>query len=155
MKDNTSSKLLNKPIKTIRKEPEDTNIDKSLEDKNSLLEELKGELVRKDGELTQLKEKLSNTQERLLNINQEKKLLEQRKTNLELKEIELKLNNLQELENKHDKLTHRNQVTKKQLDQARTHLKIQENIIRDLKNRGLLDYLLRRFPESFQEYQKE
>jgi hypothetical protein len=154
MKDNNSMKKVNKPTKTNKKENEDIKLDKTLEMKDSLLKELKEELVIKDEEITLLKEKLSITQERLLDIIQEKKLLEQRKTELELKEIEMDLKNFEKLKNEHHQLSHRSQVTKKQLDQARADLKIHEQVITDLEKRGFLDYLLRRFPESFKEYQK-
>jgi len=155
MKDNTSSNKLKKPIKPNKTENEDIKVDESLENKDSLLKELKEELVRKDEEITRLKEKLSITQERLLDIIQEKNLLEQKKTELELKEIEMELKNFQKLKNKHHQLLHRSKVTKKQLDQARADLKIQEQVITDLEKRGFLDYLLRRFPESFKDYQKK
>ena len=154
MKDNNSLKNLKKPIKTNKKENKDTKIEDALENKNSELEELKVESVRKDEEIIQLNEKLSITQDRLLDIIQEKKLLEERKTELELKNIEIELENFQKLKNEHNKLSHRSQVTKKQLDQARVDIKIQEQVITDLEKRGFLDYLLRRFPESFQDYKK-
>jgi DNA repair exonuclease SbcCD ATPase subunit len=155
MKDTYFQKKHHKPIKTnTKKETGDFKLSELNKDED-LLEELEKELARKDEEITQLKEKLTNTQERLLDIIQEKKYIEQIKTELELKETELKLKKFQKLENKHHQLSHRSQVTKKHLDQARAELKIQEKVITDLENRRLLDYLLGRFPESFQDYQKK
>jgi chromosome segregation ATPase len=155
MKDTHSQKNPFKPTKTnTKKETSDSKLTELHKDEY-LLEELEKELASKDDELTRLKEKLTNTQERLLDIIQEKKHVEQTKTELELKETELKLKKFQKLENKHHQLSHRSQVTKKQLDQARAQLKIQEKVITDLEKRGFLDYIFRRFPESLQDYQKK
>jgi chromosome segregation ATPase len=142
-------------LTTNTKEEIDDSKPSELHKAEDLLEKLEEEMGHKDDELNQLKEKLTNTQERLLDIIQEKKHVEEIKTELELKETELKLKNFQKLENKHHQLSHRSQITKKQLDQARAELKIQEKVITDLKKRGFLDYLLKRFPESYQDYQKK
>ena len=59
-------------------------------------------------------------------------------------------------------------VTKNQLDNARKQIKLQnqfvedskdqiefmELVIHDLENRGLTDFIMNRFPESFKEYKK-
>jgi|GEM_PF-1000962 len=155
MKDTHSQKKPFKPTKMNSKKETGNSKLSELHKAEELLEKLEKELNSKDEELIQLKEKLSNTQERLLDIIQEKKHVEQIKTELELKETELKLKNFQKLENKHHQLSHRSQVTKKQLDQVRAELKIQQKVITDLEKRGFLDYLLRRYPESFQDYQKK
>jgi chromosome segregation ATPase len=154
MKDTHSPKKTFKLTTNTKKENGESK-HSELHKAEDLLEKLEEELGRKDAELTQLKEKLTNTQERLLDIIQEKKHIEQIKAELELKETELKLKKYQKLENKHHQLSHRSQITKKQLDQARADLKIQEKVITDLEKRTFMDYLIRRFPESFRDYQKK
>jgi hypothetical protein len=53
----------------------------------------------------------------------------------------------QKLKNDHDKLQHRYQITRHLLEEARM-------VIKDLENRGLMDHLRGKYPESFLEYQK-
>ena len=88
---------------------------------------------------------------------------------MKLKELSLKFIKCNELKNDFKKLEHRMQITKEQLDEARNliesqkesvinaenRVKFMEKVIEDLENRGLKDYLRRRFPETFIEYKKE
>jgi len=120
-----------------------------------LMEELEKQLYQKDLELKNLQEKLTNLEERFQEIQGEKKRLSKRLDELELQKIELKLKNCQEIKDNYLKIKHRSQVTKEQLDDARENLKILEDVIEDLKKRGIIDHLLRRFPDSFQRYNKD
>ena len=119
------------------------------------VEELEKELNLKENEIKGLREKLAGTQEQLQDTMNEKKLLEKRMSELELKEIDLKLNNSENLRQEHNKLEHRVQVTKKQLDDANDNLKFQHKVIEDLENRGIMDIIRGRFPESFMRYRKK
>jgi chromosome segregation ATPase len=118
------------------------------------VEELEKELNLKENEIKGLREKLTRIQEQLQDTMNEKKSLEKRMSELELKEIDLKLNNSENLRQEHNKLEHRVQVTKKQLDDANDELKVQHKVIEDLENRGIMDILLGRLPESFVRYRK-
>jgi DNA repair exonuclease SbcCD ATPase subunit len=118
------------------------------------VEELEKELNLKENEIKGLREKLTRTQEQLQDTMNEKKSLEKRMSELELKEIDLKLNNSENLRQEHNKLEHRVQVTKKQLDDANDELKFQNKVIEDMENRGIVDIILGRLPESFERYRK-
>lgn len=118
------------------------------------MEELEKQLYQKDLELKNLQEKMTSLEERFQEIQSEKKRLSKRLDELELQKIELKLKNCQEIKDNYLKIKHRSQITKEQLDDTRENLKILEGVIEDLKKRGFMDYLLRRFPESFQRYHK-
>jgi dynactin complex subunit len=67
----------------------------------------------------------------------------------------MKLQEYEKLQQKHNKLEHRQEVTKNHLDKANEKIKSMEKIIEDLHNRGFKDYLLRRYPESYQEYSED
>jgi chromosome segregation ATPase len=127
-------------------------------DKNSKgvvqIEELENQLYQKELELKNLQKKMTNLKERFQDIQSEKKRLSKRLDELELRQIELKLKDYQKLQEDCLKVKHRNDVIKKQLNEARTDITILEDVIEDLEKRGFLDYLLKRFPESFKEYQE-
>ncbi|MBP2046006.1 hypothetical protein [Methanobacterium aggregans] len=123
-------------------------------DYEAIIEGLEFKLKQKESEIQELREKLQDKYAMLQDRIDEKKILEERVKELELKDISLKLGKLDELTNKNLKLDHRVQVTKKQLDYARNDLELQKKVIEDLENRGVLDFLLRRFPETFKEYKK-
>jgi len=59
------------------------------------------------------------------------------------------------LQRKQHQIEHRLFVTKNQLDEARNELKIQEKVIKDLEKRGLRDYLMANYPQSYVQYQKK
>jgi len=46
-------------------------------------------------------------------------------------------------------------VTKKQLDDARIEIQDLKEVIDDLANRGLMDHILGRYPESFKGYSED
>jgi len=138
-------------------------------DDNSLVEELEYDLVNKNKEIIELQKRLEDAQERIHDVILQKESLEKRVNKMELKKLSLKFDKCDELKNNFSKLEHRMQITKEQLDDARNKIKFQENfinlsenrvkfmekVIDDLENRGLKDYLRRRFPETFIEYKKE
>jgi chromosome segregation ATPase len=121
----------------------------------SRVKELEKDLARKESEIEFLKEKLNNNQEVLLDIIEDKKLLKKQIEEFELKEIEEKLNNFRKLQHKHHKTEHRLYITKKNLDTARQDLEERRNVIVDLEKRGLRDYVLGNYPESYVKYQKK
>ncbi len=117
--------------------------------------ELEKKLAKKENEILLIEKKLEYTEERIHHIIKDKKILEKRINELEFKELSIQLGNYEKLKMDHSKLEHRTEVTKKQLDNARKHIKFMENVIEDLKNRGITDLLRRKFPESYFEYLKK
>jgi hypothetical protein len=152
----------------MKKDEHELNNDKLNEDKFSL-EEMEKELAERDHVIVQLKNKLLDSQERIHEVIVEKGLLEKQVKEFELKGLNLKFSNFEQLKNDHDKLEHRLVITKSQLDDARLQIKSQkeyvdnakeqvefmEIVIDDLANRGLMDFLRNRFPESFVTYSKK
>lgn len=124
------------------------------EDEDST-EELEKELIHKENEIRKLEEMLENTMDRLHDVVAEKKLLEERINEVELQEIGLKFKNFNELQDNYCKLEHRTKITKNQLDDVRARAELQEGVIEDLENRGFLDFLLGRVPESLVEYREK
>jgi chromosome segregation ATPase len=123
-------------------------------EESSRIEELEGELSLKEREIKELQKKIADLQGRFQEMVEDKKILRKSLNQLELKEVELKLNKYHEIQEDYHKIKHRSQVTKSQLDDARKELNKREIVIKDLEKRGFLDYLLRRFPETFHEYKK-
>ncbi len=152
----------------MRKNEHKTNNDKLNEDTLSL-EEIERELAEKDEVIIQLKSKLLDSQERIHKVIIEKGSLENQVKEFELKGISLQFDNFEDLKNNYNKLEHRLIITKNQLDDARIQIKSQnefvenareqvefmETVIVDLENRGLIDFLRNRFPESFVTYKKK
>lgn len=124
------------------------------EDEDST-EELEKELIHKENEIRKLEEMLENTMDRLHDVVAEKKLLEERINEVDLQEIGLKFKNFNELQDNYCKLEHRTKITKNQLDDVRARAELQEGVIEDLENRGFLDFLLGRVPESLVEYREK
>jgi len=138
-------------------------------DDNSLVEELEYDLVNKNKEIIELQKRLEDAQERIHDVIILKGSLEKQVNDMKLKELSLKFIKCNELKNDFKKLEHRMQITKEQLDEARNliesqkesvinaenRVKFMEKVIEDLENRGLTDYLRRKFPETFIEYKKE
>ena len=151
----------------MRKNEHKTNNDKLNEDTLSL-EEIERELAEKDEVIIQLKSKLLDSQERIHKVIIEKGSLENQVKEFELKGISLQFDNFEDLKNNYNKLEHRLIITKNQLDDARIQIKSQnefvenareqvefmETVIVDLENRGLIDFLRNKFPESFVTYKK-
>lgn len=123
---------------------------------------LERELDEKESAIKSLKEQLSNNQSILKDVISEKKQLITRVQEYDLSLVDTKLEQYQKLQETHQKTVHRLKVTKKHLDMANTNIKEMQGeikklkqIISDLNNRGLLDYVLSKYPESYQEYRKK
>lgn len=123
-------------------------------DYEAIIEGLEFKLKQKESEIQELREKLQDKYAMLQDRIDEKRALEKRVKEFELNDATLKMVKLDEVTLENHKLEHRVQVTKKQLDYARNDLELQKKVIEDLENRGVLDFLLRRFPESFKEYKE-
>ncbi|NYB52974.1 MAG: hypothetical protein HVN35_10510 [Methanobacteriaceae archaeon] len=121
---------------------------------NKQIEELKKEISKKDSEIEYLKEKLTNNQQILLDVIEDKKILKKQISEFELKEIDLRLNNFHDLQRKQHQTEHRLFVTKKKLDEARNELEFRKKIIEDMENRGIMDYIMGNYPESYVNYKK-
>lgn len=118
---------------------------------NSRIKELEEEIKSKNSAIESLKSRLENNKNILEDIAREKNHLENRVREYELKLVETNITRYQELEGKHQKTVHRLEVTKNHLNQAKAEIKSMEKIVEDLANRGLLDHILGRFPESYKE----
>lgn len=116
--------------------------------------ELEAELAKKESEIEFFKDKINTNQEIILDVIDEKKLLKKQIEGYERKELDVKLNNYMDLQRKHHKVEHRLFVTKNLLDEAHEKIKFQAKVIEDLEDRGLTDFILRRHPDSYQEYKK-
>ncbi len=152
----------------IKKDEYELNNDKLNGDKISL-EEMEKELAERDHVIVQLKNKLLDSQDRIHEVIVEKGSLEKQVKEFELKGLSLQFSNFEQLKNDHDKLEHRLVITKNQLDDARQQIKSQkeyvdnakervefmEIVIDDLANRGLMDFLRNKVPESFITYSKK
>jgi len=123
-------------------------------DYEAIIKGLELKLKEKESEIQELRVKLQDKYEMLQDRIEEKKVLEKRLEQFELNDATLKMGKLDEVTLENHKLEHRVQVTKKQLNEARDDLKFQERVIEDLENRGFLDFILKRFPESFRAYKK-
>jgi hypothetical protein len=138
---------------------EDLKVSTSLDDYSShemksRVQELEKELSRKESEIEFFKEKLNNNQEILLDVVEDKKLLKIQIQDFELKEIDEKLNNFRDLQRKQHKIEHRLFITKKNLEEARKELEFRKKIIKDMENRGIIDYIMGNYPDSLIEYNK-
>jgi chromosome segregation ATPase len=124
-------------------------------EKDQQIEKLEIELSKKDKEIKKLEKEIYTCKGRLDEIRDEKKALMDELREFELMTIDLDLINAQNLQDENNRLAHRIQITKDQLDHAREHIKIRDQIISDMGQRKLLDYLLKRLPPTFQKYQVE
>ncbi|MEN6329032.1 MAG: hypothetical protein ABFC91_01910 [Methanobacteriaceae archaeon] len=112
------------------------------------IKKLEAELSKREKDLESFKDILSSSQEILRDAMNDKKVIQKRLDELELMKVEFNVRRHQKLQNDHDKLQHRYQITKKLLEEARV-------VIKDLENRGLVDHLRGKYPESFLEYQND
>jgi len=141
-----------------------SNIDSdSLNNKNDnvsqndklLIKKLNKEIVEKNNEIIQLQNKLSDSYERIHDIIFEKDSLKKQINNFELKQLDIQFGKFEELKSDYNKLEHRLKITKEHLDEARNQIIFNTKVIEDLENRGFMDYLRKRFPESFVNYKKK
>ena len=141
-----------------------SNIDSdSLNNKNDnvsqndklLIKKLNKEIVEKNNEIIQLQNKLSDSYERIHDIIFEKDSLKKQINNFELKQLDIQFGKFEELKSDYNKLEHRLNITKEHLDDVRRQIIFNKKVIEDLENRGFMDYLRKRFPESFVNYKKK
>ncbi len=135
--------------------PEKGEILNKSQEKDHKIEELELELSKKNKELEDLKKELCNCKGRLDEIRDEKKILMDDLNRFETMKIDLELVKAQKLQDENHRLAHRIQVTKDQLDHARDHIKLRDQIIAELSQMKTLDYVRKRYPESFRKYQTE
>ncbi len=136
--------------------------DKESLDLNAKINQLEMELRSKESTIEVLQERLNNNKDMLQDVIAEKKQLNLRVQGYDLNLIDAKLNQYQKLQEDHQKMMHRLQVTKNHLDDANQKIKeangkidVLEKIIVDLGDRGLLDYIRGRYPESYRRYKEK
>ena len=120
-----------------------------------LIKKLNKEIVEKNNEIIQLQNKLSDSYERIHDIIFEKDSLKKQINNFELKQLDIQFGKFEELKSDYNKLEHRLKITKEHLDEAHNQIIFNTKVIEDLENRGFMDYLRKRFPESFVNYKKK
>ena len=140
----------------INKTEDDTKAPNNRSKKDKLLiEKLNKEIVDKNKEIIQLQNKLLDSNEKIHDIIIEKSSLKKMINEFELKELDIRFGKFEELRNDYNKLEHRLNVTKEQLDEIRIQIKFHKKVIQDLENRGFIDYIRKRYPESFIDYKKK
>ena len=133
----------------------DNNNDKGPQNDKLLIKKLTKEIIEKNNEINQLKNRLSESQERIHDIILDKNSLKKQINNFELMQLDIQFGKFEDLKNDYNKIKHRLNVTKEHLDIARDQIIFHEKVIEDLENRGFMDYLRNRYPESFIEYKKK
>jgi hypothetical protein len=128
----------------------DTDFDKKNEE--SVIEELEKVLSKREDTIKHLKEELADSMVRIHDMIEKNRSLEARINKYELQDVSMKIGKFEELKQNYRKLDHRTQVTKKHLDDLRKYSRFTETVITDLEKRGFIDLILRRYPESYQEY---
>ena len=120
-----------------------------------LIKKLNKEILEKKNEIVQLQNKLSDSHERIHDMILEKGSLKKQINNFELKQLDIQFGKFEELKKDYNKLEHRLNITKEHLDDVRRQIIFNKKVIEDLENRGFMDYLRKRFPESFVDYKKK
>jgi chromosome segregation ATPase len=133
----------------------ENNDDKGLQKDKLLIKILNKEIVERNNEINQLQTKLSESNERIHDIILDKNSLKKQINNFELMQLDIQFGKFEQLKNDYDKLKHRLNVTKEQLDMSRHQIKFHKKVIEDLENRGFIDYLRHKFPESYIDYKKK
>jgi len=133
-----------------------------------ICEELEKQLKIKDNKINELQKRLKYSNERIHDIICEKNVIEKELNKLEFQNINLQTGKFEHLKNEYNQLVHRLHITKKQLDNTRKQIKLQnqfieeskdqikfrEQVIDDLEKRGIVDILLNRSSETFKKYKK-
>ncbi len=136
--------------------PDDNKTPNNRSKKDKLLiEKLNKEIADKNNEIIQLQNKLLDSNEKIHDIIVEKGSLKKIINEFELKELDIRFGKFEELKNDYNKLEHRLSITKEQLDEIRIQIKFHKKVIDDLENRGFMDYIRKRYPESFIDYKKK
>ena len=140
----------------IDKHEDDTKAPSNRSKKDQLLiEKLNKEIVDKNNEIIQLQNQLLDSKEKIHDIIIEKSSLKKIINEFELKELDIRFGKFEELKNDYNKLEHRLNVTKEQLDEIRIQIKFHKKVIDDLENRSFIDYIRRKYPESFIDYKNK
>jgi len=121
-----------------------------MKDTEARIKELEKKLKSRESDI----ENLKTNEDMLQDVIQEKNQIKLRLQEYDLNLIDAKLSQYQKLQEDHQKLVHRLQVTKKHLDDARDEIAILREIIDDLTHRGLFDRIRSRYPESLKKYKK-
>ena len=87
-----------------------------------MIEKLNKEIADKNNEIIQLQNKLLDSKEKIHDIIIEKGSLKKTINEFELKELDIRFGKFEELKNDYNKLEHRLNVTKEQLDEIRIRL---------------------------------
>lgn len=119
------------------------------------IRDLEKELKDKQSTIELLQERLKNNEDMLQDSIQEKNQLKERIQEYDLNLTDAKLNQHQKLQEDHRKTVHRLQVTKTHLDKTNDEIDILKKVIEDLTNRGLLDHIRGKYPESFENYRRD
>ena len=127
--------------------------------KDEEIKELKIEIKNREKTIESINQKLNNNNDILQDIITENKRLKKDIHEYDLKMVDEKLHKYQELQEDHQKILHRLQVTKDHLDDANNkNRKLREKkeemqiVIEDLVKRGLIDYIRSRYPETYLKY---
>ncbi len=124
-------------------------------DKDMLIKELEEKLHYQQEGIARVNAKLSQALDRLSELRQEKEELQSRLEEWEHKKLDFKLQKHEKLEQEYHKMSHRAQVTKNQLDELRREIIFLNKVISDLEERGLIDYIKKRYPPSFIQYKNK
>jgi chromosome segregation ATPase len=157
---------MNENFKTDLDNPNNKNKEDIVDDENSSIEKMEKELSDKAYEIIQLQTKIADLQDRIHDVIIEKGSIEKQLNTFKLTEISLQFGKFEKLKIDYEKLVHRLEITKKQLDDARKciesqnqfvenankRLEFMDEVIEDLAHRGLIDFIRNRFPESFTSY---
>ncbi|MGB7969684.1 MAG: hypothetical protein WCF28_08950 [Methanobacterium sp.] len=144
-----------KELSSIDSDNTNNKNDNGAQNDKLLIKKLNKEIAEKNNEISQLKNKLTDSNERIHDIILEKGSLKKQINNFELKELDIQFGKFEELKNDYNKLEHRLKITKEQLDKTRLKIVFYTKVIEDLENRGFIDYLRNKFPESFINYKKK
>lgn len=164
MKEN--SEIIN--LKNVSKRDISINITDDPKKTHDICEELEKQLKIKDNKIIELQKRLKYSNERIHDVIYEKNVIEKQLNKLEFQNINLQTGKFEQLKNEYNQLVHRLHITKKQLDNTRKQIKLQnqfieeskdqikfmEKVIDDLEKRGIVDILLNRSSETFKKYKK-
>ena len=144
-----------KELSSIDSDNTNNKNDNGAQNDKLLIKKLNKEIAEKNNEISQLKNKLTDSNERIHDIILEKGSLKKQINNFELKELDIQFGKFEELKNDYNKLEHRLKITKEQLDKTRLKIVFYTKVIENFENRGFIDYLRNKFPESFINYKKK
>ena len=142
----------------MKKNSNDLNPDSKDEEINKLKKELKN----REKIVISLNEKLENNKNMLQDIIIEKNELKKTIQEYDLKMVDAKLKQYQKLQEQQQKTVHRLRVTKNQLDDVniknkdlKESKKEMQRVIEDLENRGLVDFIRGKYPESYLKFKEK